>query len=187
MTFGDLFCNTAAPDFAGKGAFDTKKFRQNGGDTGKPPYYDTVWDKDEYNQPCKVRRIFISADWFSDWQSWSRQARAALNAAIGGECDPLRTVQRSTEGYPVSGTPHFLIDEADAFGKPVTAIWINALCPSESEFTATVAEAKSLIAERQRVIARDGHAGLTAALAAEAPHYNPLNNASAGKVSELFD
>lgn len=186
MKIGDLFANSATPDFAEKGAFDTKRFKANGGDTSKPPYSDVTWDRDEYRQPCKVKRVFISADWYPDWASWKKQADAALTAAIGGESPYFGSTVRSAEGYRIIGEPHYLLDEADIFGKPESRVWINCLCPNEAEFVATVSEARALIAERERVIARDGRAGLTAALSAEAPHYNPQDNATGGTLADTF-
>ena len=48
MTIGNYF-KTNATDFVGKPAFDTFKFKQRGGDTAHPAYYDTILGRDKRN------------------------------------------------------------------------------------------------------------------------------------------
>lgn len=185
MTIGDFF-KTNSTDFIGKPAFDTFKFKQRGGDTAHPPYRDVIHGKDKHNMSCKVTRVYINASWFTDWLGWKKQADAALNAVIGGKREYYGDTVRTSEGYPISTEPRYLIEDGlDPFGKPDISVWINAACPDEAAFAETVAEAKSLIAQRQELYRRNG--SIPATLDAERPHYDVLTNRTAGTVGELFN
>lgn len=192
MTIGEILKTGKASELVENesGRFDRRIYLNAGGDAEKVPYHDVAWERNEYGERCKARRIFISASWFPDWKSWSRQARAALNAAIGGECDPFSSVQRSSEGYPISGTPHFLVEDGlNILRNPDTAIWINACCPDEQEFNRAVAEAQGVIDKRRCLVSL--HGGLAHSMEewpdGEAPSREiKVNSATIGNLLETY-
>lgn len=113
----------------------------NGGDAAKRPY----WDEIGTEQTGKQQRVYLSTLWYRDWASFSVAADRALTAAVV-EFNAYKGIyEKRGVSYPISEKPHYLV-EADAW--PNTGeytIWINALCPDEDQFNATLAEAREKI------------------------------------------
>lgn len=125
--------------------FCQKYFDENGGQKDKRPVW---WESGTVLSEIQ-QHIFVSASWFSTWEKWQPEAERALTAALF-EFDAFNGIfVKRGVSYPVSGEPHFYLEKADVW-QGHYAIWINATCPSESEFLKTLDEAKEKIANNNR-------------------------------------
>ena len=111
-----------------------------------------VWYDEDRGYYGKTTRVFVSASWFPTWEEWQPQAEKALTAA-SVEYDAYNGIyEKRGSSYPIVGDPQFLLERSLVW-QGGFSIWINALCPSRSEFERVVAEAKERIENNGKPIA----------------------------------
>ena len=125
--------------------FNMTYWRSRGGQG--VPYYDELPEQ-------RKQRVYIDAAIFTKWEQWKSQADIARDAAIMGENCMTRAFVKRGDTLPLSADPPFMAER-----NWITfdyRIWINVLCPSETEFYRAVADCMSLIQERQDAVQRHG-------------------------------
>lgn len=109
------------------------------GKSGDEPYFDVV---EGGFQSGKKMCVYVDARRFPTWSEWKTEADKARACAYVGESTLHGYFIKSGTAYPLSAAPPFMIEAAPAsYLDPI--LWINVLCPSESEFHWAVAEAKN--------------------------------------------
>lgn len=109
------------------------------GKSDDEPYFDVV---EGGFQSGKKMRVYVDARRFPTWSEWKTEADKARACAYVGESTLHGYFIKSGTAYPLSAAPPFMIEAAPAsYLDPI--LWINVLCPSESEFHWAVAEAKN--------------------------------------------
>ena len=92
-------------------------------------------------------RVYVDARIFSTWETWKAEAERAKLGAIKGKDIYGGLAFFGGVGYSFSGNPAFLVEEIPGYG---TRIWINVLCPNESEFCRAKTDAEKEAARRNR-------------------------------------
>ena len=113
----------------------------NGGAVDQRPY----WDEIGTEQTGKVQRVYINTQWFGTWEKFAVAADRALTAAVVQYDAYHDKYVKIGTAYKISEKPHFLIEPQGWPNAGLYSIWINALCPSEEQFTATLEEARQKI------------------------------------------
>ena len=108
------------------------------GKSGDEPYFDVAEDGISAG---KVMRIYVDAKRFPTWQKWKDEADKARACAYIGNASMCGYFVKGGTSYPLSASPAFMI-EGPEFPGLDTILWINVLCPNESEFHWAVEEAK---------------------------------------------
>ena len=108
------------------------------GKSGDEPYFDVAEDGISAG---KVMRIYVDAKRFPTWQKWKDEADKARACAYIGNASMCGYFVKGGTSYPLSASPAFMIERPELPGLD-TILWINVLCPNESEFHWAVEEAK---------------------------------------------
>ncbi len=108
------------------------------GKSGDEPYFDVAEDGISAG---KVMRIYVDAKRFPTWQKWKDEADKARACAYIGNASMCGYFVKGGTSYPLSASPAFMIEQPELPGLD-TILWINVLCPNESEFHWAVEEAK---------------------------------------------
>lgn len=112
------------------------------GKSGDEPYFDVVGDGISTG---KVLRVYVDARRFPTWSEWKMEADKARACAYVGESSMRGFYVKSGTAYPLCANPAFMVEGAEApYLDPI--LWVNVLCPSESEFNWAVDEAKKVAA-----------------------------------------
>lgn len=142
--------------------FSLRAWRDAGGADGNEPYYEEDDNPRGSNKVCMLR-VYVDARIFSTWEAWKPEAERAKLGMIRTRC-PQDCLSASLNiDREFSGDPAFIVEEIPNIG---TRLWINVLCPSESEFYRARADAEEEAAERENMRRNNG-----SALAA--PRYMP--------------
>ena len=116
------------------------------GKSGDEPYFDVAEDGISAG---KVMRIYVDAKRFPTWQKWKDEADKARACAYIGNASMCGYFVKGGTSYPLSASPAFMIERPELPGLD-TILWINVLCPNESEFHWAVEEAKKRPNSRRR-------------------------------------
>lgn len=122
--------------------FNVRYWDGNGGRSDRRPVH---WESGHALSE-KQLHLFVSADWFPDWQQWSVEAQRAIDSTLFRFDAFDGTFIKSGTSFPIAESPHFYVEKSELW-QGGYSIWINALCPTEAEFVRTVAEAKERIAQ----------------------------------------
>lgn len=120
--------------------------RDAGGEDGNEPYFEEDVQRRGLDY-CPVIRVYVDARIFSTWEAWKAEAERAKLGAIKGKDIYGGLAFFGGVGYSFSGNPAFLVEDIPGYG---TRIWINVLCPNESEFCRAKADAEEEAARRKR-------------------------------------
>lgn len=116
------------------------------GKSGDEPYFDVVEDGISAG---KVMRIYVDAKRFPTWEKWKDEEDKARACAYIGNASMCGYFVKGGTSYPLSASPAFMIERPELPGLD-TILWINVLCPNESEFHWAVEEAKKRPNSRRR-------------------------------------
>lgn len=108
------------------------------GKSGDEPYFDVAEDGISAG---KVMRIYVDAKRFPTWEKWKDEADKARACAYIGNASMCGYFVKGGTSYPLSASPAFMIERPELPGLD-TILWINVVCPNESEFHWAVEEAK---------------------------------------------
>lgn len=106
-----------------------------------------VWYDEDAGYFGKTTKVFVSASWFPAWEEWQPRAEKAIEAASIQYDAYTGHFEKRGSGYPVVGSPQFLLEKSDIWSGGYI-VWVNCMCPSESEFERVVAEAKQRIEDQ---------------------------------------
>lgn len=121
-------------------------WRSAGGMDGNEPYFEEGRESRGLNS-CPVIRVYVDARLFSTWENWKEEAERAKLGAIKGTDHRGEPTFFIGPGGDFSGDPAFIVELIPGIG---TRLWINVLCPSESEFYRAKAAAEAEAADRER-------------------------------------
>lgn len=127
-------------------SYSLQAWRDAGGEDGNEPYFEEDVQRRGLDY-CPVIRVYVDARIFSAWEAWKAEAERAKLGAIKGKDIYGGLAFFGGVGYSFSGNPAFLVEEIPGYG---TRIWINVLCPNESEFCRAKADAEEEAARRKR-------------------------------------
>ena len=127
-------------------SYSLQAWRDAGGEDGNEPYVEEDVQRRGLDY-CPVIRVYVDARIFSAWEAWKAEAERAKLGAIKGKDIYGGLAFFGGVGYSFSGNPAFLVEEIPGYG---TRIWINVLCPNESEFCRAKADAEEEAARRNR-------------------------------------
>lgn len=127
-------------------SYSLQAWRDAGGEDGNEPYFEEDVQRRGLDY-CPVIRVYVDARIFSAWEAWKAEAERAKLGAIKGKDIYGGLAFFGGVGYSFSGNPAFLVEEIPGYG---TRIWINVLCPNESEFCRARADAEEEAARRKR-------------------------------------
>lgn len=127
-------------------SYSLQAWRDAGGEDGNEPYFEEDVQRRGLDY-CPVIRVYVDARIFSTWEAWKAEAERAKLGAIKGKDIYGGLAFFGGVGYSFSGNPAFLVEEIPGYG---TRIWINVLCPNESEFCRAKADAEEEAARRKR-------------------------------------
>lgn len=127
-------------------SYSLQAWRDAGGEDGNEPYFEEDVQRRGLDY-CPVIRVYVDARIFSTWEAWKAEAERAKLGAIKGKDIYGGLAFFGGVGYSFSGNPAFLVEEIPGYG---TRIWINVLCPNESEFCRAKADAEEKAARRNR-------------------------------------
>ena len=134
--------------------YSLQAWRDAGGEDGNEPYFEEDVQRRGLDY-CPVIRVYVDARIFSAWEAWKAEAERAKLGAIKGKDIYGGLAFFGGVGYSFSGNPAFLVEEIPGYG---TRIWINVLCPNESEFCRAKADAEEEVEERERWAKKHGMA-----------------------------
>lgn len=126
--------------------FNLSYWREHGGQD--LPYYDEL-------PAQRKQRVYIDAAIFTRWETWKVQADIAREAAVMGQNPMTQGWVKRGDALPLSADPPFMA-EYNRFTQEYR-LWINALCPSESEFKRAVAACAERARRRLDIITRYGY------------------------------
>lgn len=126
--------------------YSLRAWRSAGGTDGNEPYFEEGHERRGLNS-CPVIRVYVDARLFSTWESWKEEAERAKLGAIKGTDHRGEPTFFIGTGGDFSGDPAFIVELIPGIG---TRLWINVLCPSESEFYRAKAAAEAEAADRER-------------------------------------
>ena len=126
--------------------YSLRVWRSAGGTDGNEPYFEEGHERRGLNS-CPVIRVYVDARLFSTWESWKEEAERAKLGAIKGTDYRGEPMFFIGTGGDFSGDPAFIVELIPGIG---TRLWINVLCPSESEFYRAKADAEAEAADRER-------------------------------------
>lgn len=126
--------------------YSLQAWRDAGGEDGNEPYFEEDTQRRGLDY-CPVIRVYVDARIFSAWEAWKAEAERAKLGAIKGKDIYGGLAFFGGVGYSFSGNPAFLVEEIPGYG---TRIWINVLCPNESEFCRAKADAAEETTRRSR-------------------------------------
>lgn len=122
-----------------------------------------VWYNEDAGFYGKSTKVFVSASWFPTWEEWKPRAEKAIEAA-SIQYDAFNGIyEKRGDGYPISGEPQYLLEKSDVWGSGYVT-WVNALCPTRSEFERVKREAEQRIEDQGKPLAGMRIANLTAPL-----------------------
>ena len=127
-------------------SYSLQAWRDAGGEDGNEPYFEEDVQRRGLDY-CPVIRVYVDARIFSAWEAWKAEAERAKLGAIKGKDIYGGLAFFGGVGYSFSGNPAFLVEDIPGYG---TRIWINVLCPNESEFCRAKADAEEEAARRKR-------------------------------------
>ncbi len=127
-------------------SYSLQAWRDAGGEDGNEPYFEEDVQRRGLDY-CPVIRVYVDARIFSTWETWKAEAERAKLGAIKGKDIYGGLAFFGGVGYSFSGNPAFLVEEIPGYG---TRIWINVLCPNESEFCRAKTDAEKEAARRNR-------------------------------------
>lgn len=127
-------------------SYSLQAWRDAGGEDGHEPYFEEDVQRRGLDY-CPVIRVYVDARIFSAWEAWKAEAERAKLGAIKGKDIYGGLAFFGGVGYSFSGNPAFLVEDIPGYG---TRIWINVLCPNESEFCRAKADAEEEAARRKR-------------------------------------
>ena len=116
------------------------------GKSGDEPYFDVAEDGISAG---KVMRIYVDAKRFPTWEKWKDEEDKARACAYIGNASMCGYFVKGGTSYPLSASPAFMIERPELPGLD-TILWINVVCPNESEFHWAVEEAKKRPNSRRR-------------------------------------
>lgn len=119
------------------------------GKSGDEPYFDVV---EGGISAGKVMRVYVDAKRFPTWQKWKDEADKARACAYIGKTPMRGYFVKGGTAYPLSASPAFMIERPELPGLD-TILWINVLCPNESEFHWAVEEAEKAAALKAKNLA----------------------------------
>ncbi len=125
--------------------FCRRYWDDNGGEVDKRPYWDEVGNE----QTGKQQRVYINTLWFKDWPAFSVAADRALTAAVVQYDAYHDKYVKIGASYHISEKPHYLVELQGWPNAGLYNIWVNALCPSEEQFKATMEEARQKIKDME--------------------------------------
>ena len=134
--------------------YSLQAWRDAGGEDGNEPYFEEDVQRRGLDY-CPVIRVYVDARIFSAWEAWKAEAERAKLDAIKGKDIYGGLAFFGGVGYSFSGNPAFLVEDIPGYG---TRIWINVLCPNESEFCRAKADAEEEVEERERWAKKHGMA-----------------------------
>lgn len=108
------------------------------GKSGDEPYFDVAEDGISAG---KVMRIYVDAKRFPTWEKWKDEEDKARACAYIGNASMCGYFVKGGTSYPLSASPAFMIEQPELPGLD-TILWVNVLCPNETEFHWAVEEAK---------------------------------------------
>ena len=127
-------------------SYSLQAWRVAGREDGNEPYFEEDVQRRGLDY-CPVIRVYVDARIFSTWEAWKAEAERAKLGAIKGKDIYGGLAFFGGVGYSFSGNPAFLVEDIPGYG---TRIWINVLCPNESEFCRAKADAEEEAARRKR-------------------------------------
>lgn len=127
-------------------SYSLQAWRDAGGEDGNEPYFEEGHERRGLNS-CPVIRVYVDARLFSTWESWKEEAERAKLGAIKGTDYRGEPMFFIGTGGDFSGDPAFIVELIPGIG---TRLWINVLCPSESEFYRAKADAEAEAAAREQ-------------------------------------
>ena len=127
-------------------SYSLRAWRDAGGENGNEPYFEDDMQRCGLDY-CPVIRVYVDSCIFSTWETWKPEAERAKLGAIKGKDIYGGLAFFGGEGYSFSGNPAFLVEEIPGYG---TRIWINVLCPNESEFCRAKADGEEEAARRSQ-------------------------------------
>jgi len=127
--------------------FSMQAWRNAGGVDGNEPYFEEDDKPRGANEICMLR-VYVDARIFSTWEEWKPEAERAKQGMIRS-----KRPHDFLTGYlyfdrEFSGDPAFIVEEIPGIG---TRLWINVLCPSESEFYRARADAEKEATAREEM------------------------------------
>ena len=126
--------------------YSLRAWRSAGGTDGNEPYFDEGRSSRGLNSFPGIR-VYVDARLCSTWESWMDEADRAKLGAIKGTDHRGEPTFFIGPGGDFSGAPAFIVELIPGIG---TRLWINVLCPSESEFYRAKAAAEAEAADRER-------------------------------------
>lgn len=110
--------------------YSLSAWRKAGGVDGAEPYYE---EDTELHGMCRepVLRVYVDAALFPEWETWKAEAERAKLGVIKGTNPVGGFTYFGGSGHTLSGNPAFIVEEVCGIGM---RLWINVLCPCESEF-----------------------------------------------------
>lgn len=124
-------------------AYNLNAWRKAGGKDGQEPYFEPDTEFRGYERK-PVIRVYVDAKLFPSWDDWKREAKRAETGAIMRSGHSGLTTFYGGPDYGFSGKPPFITEKVPSVG---WRVWINILCPSESEFLRAVADAEAEMRE----------------------------------------
>lgn len=132
--------------------FSMQAWRNGGGTDGNEPYYEEDDNPRGTNKVCMLR-IYVDARIFSTWEAWKPEAERAKLGMIRTRCPQDCLSAYLHIDRELSGNPAFITEDIPGIG---TRLWINVLCPSESEFYRARAATEEEAAERKNIVKNNG-------------------------------
>lgn len=127
-------------------SYSLQAWRDAGGKDANEPYFEDDIQRRGLDY-CPVIRVYVDARIFSTWEAWKAEAEHTKLGAIKGKDIYGGLAFFGGVGYSFSGNPAFLVEDIPGYG---TRIWINVLCPNESEFCRAKADAEEEAASRSQ-------------------------------------
>ena len=143
--------------------YSLSAWRKAGGVDGAEPYYEE--DAELHGMRREpVLRVYVDAALFPEWEAWKAEAERAKLGVIKGANPVGGFTYFGGSGYTLSGDPAFIVEDVRGIGM---RLWINVLCPCESEFYRAKHDAAEEAENRSRWAKEHG----TAANSLNCPQY----------------